>query len=52
MQKSVDFLKSRGIPLIQRGDMGEGQYAYFDAEAQLGVTLELLEHVRQARAIP
>jgi methylmalonyl-CoA/ethylmalonyl-CoA epimerase len=52
MQKSVNFLKSRGIPMIQRGDMGEGQYAYFDAEAQLGVTLELLEHVRAARATP
>jgi len=52
MQKSVDFLKSRGIPMVQRGDMGEGQYAYFDAEAQLGVTLELLEHVRAARATP
>ncbi len=52
MQKSVNFLKSRGIPMIQRGDMGEGQYAYFDAEQQLGVTLELLENVRQGRAIP
>jgi methylmalonyl-CoA/ethylmalonyl-CoA epimerase len=52
MQKSVDFLKSRGIPMIQRGDMGEGQYAYFDAEVQLGVTLELLERVRAARATP
>lgn len=52
MQKSVNFLKSRGIPMIQRGDMGEGQYAYFDAEKQLGVTLELLEHVRQSRATP
>ena len=31
MQRSVDFLKSRGIPMIQRGDMGEGQYAYFDS---------------------
>lgn len=52
MQKSVDFLKARGIPMIQRGDMGEGQYAYFDAEAQLGVTLELLERVRRERATP
>jgi len=52
MQKSVNFLKSRGIPMIQRGDMGEGQYAYFDAEAQLGVTLELLERVRLERATP
>jgi catechol 2,3-dioxygenase-like lactoylglutathione lyase family enzyme len=52
MQKSVNFLKSRGIPMVQRGDMGEGQYAYFDSEPQLGVMLELLEHVRAARATP
>jgi catechol 2,3-dioxygenase-like lactoylglutathione lyase family enzyme len=49
MQKSVDFLKQRGIPLIQRGDMGEGQYAYFDGEEKLGVTLELLERKRESR---
>jgi methylmalonyl-CoA/ethylmalonyl-CoA epimerase len=52
MQKSVDFLKSRGIPMVQRGDMGEGQYAYFESEPQLGVMLELLEHVRAGRATP
>ena len=52
MQKSVDFLKSKGIPMVQRGDMGEGQYAYFDAEDSLGITLELLEHVRDGRAVP
>jgi methylmalonyl-CoA/ethylmalonyl-CoA epimerase len=51
MQQRVDFLKTKGIPMIQRGDMGEGQYAYFDAEAQLGVTLELLEKVRVSRAV-
>lgn len=50
MQASVDFLKQHGIPMIQRGDMGEGQYAYFDAEEKLGVQLELLEKVRKARA--
>ena len=50
MQKSVDFLRERGIPLIQRGDMGEGQYAYFDGEERLGVTLELLERKREGRA--
>ena len=49
MQRSVDFLKSQNIPMIQRGDMGEGQYAYFDAEAPLAVTLELLERVRDGR---
>ena len=52
MQKSVDFLRERGIPMIQRGDMGEGQYAYFDAEEPLGVTLELLEQKRSSRAKP
>ena len=52
MQTRVDFLKEHSIPMVQRGDMGEGQFAYFDAEAQLGVVLELLEHKRQARAVP
>ncbi|HZO87523.1 MAG TPA: VOC family protein [Chthonomonadaceae bacterium] len=50
MQRSVDFLKSKGIPMVQRGDMGEGQYAYFDAKPQLGVVLELLEKKREERA--
>jgi methylmalonyl-CoA/ethylmalonyl-CoA epimerase len=52
MQDSVDFLKERGITMIQRGDMGAGQYAYFDAEEPLGLTLELLEKERAARALP
>ena len=51
MQKRVDFLKEHGIQMIQRGDMGEGQFAYFDAEKQLGVVLELLEQKRKARAV-
>ena len=50
MQRSVDFLKTQGIPMIQRGDMGEGQYAYFGSEPQLGVALELLERKRESRA--
>ncbi|GIV19862.1 MAG: lactoylglutathione lyase [Armatimonadota bacterium] len=49
MQASADFLRQHGISLIQRGDMGEGQYAYFDAQQQLGVQIELLERVRKAR---
>ncbi|MGC8785466.1 MAG: VOC family protein [Armatimonadota bacterium] len=49
MQTSAEFLKQHGIPVIQRGDMGEGQYAYFDARNQLGVQIELLERVRKAR---
>jgi methylmalonyl-CoA/ethylmalonyl-CoA epimerase len=51
MQRSVDFLREKGIPMVQRGDMGEGQYAYFDAGAPLGVTLELLERKREDRAV-
>jgi methylmalonyl-CoA/ethylmalonyl-CoA epimerase len=51
MQRAVDFLKGQGIPMVQRGDMGAGQYAYCDAQDQLGVTLELLEKVRQERAV-
>lgn len=49
MQASAEFLKQHGIPLVQRGDMGEGQYAYFDAQQQLGVQIELLERVRKTR---
>jgi catechol 2,3-dioxygenase-like lactoylglutathione lyase family enzyme len=49
MQASAELLRQHGIPLIQRGDMGEGQYAYFDAQKQLGVQIELLERVRTAR---
>lgn len=52
MQHSVDFLRDKGISMVQRGDMGEGQYAYFDAEEPLGVTLELLEKRRESRAKP
>ncbi len=52
MQRSVDYLREHGIPMVQRGDMGEGQYAYFDAEEPLGVTLELLERKREKRAEP
>ena len=51
MQRSVDFLKGKGIPMVQRGDMGEGQYAYFDAEEPLAVILELLEKKREDRAV-
>ncbi len=50
MQRSVNFLATQEIPMIQRGDMGEGQYAYFDAQDQLGVVLELLEKKRDGRA--
>ena len=50
MQRSVDFLRTQGLEMAQRGDMGDGQYVYMDAEAQLGVTIELLEEKRTGRA--
>ncbi|MCC6731091.1 MAG: VOC family protein [Chthonomonadales bacterium] len=49
MQRSVESLREHGIALVQRGDMGDGQYAYFDARERLGTTLELLERVREER---
>ncbi len=39
-------LEDHGAELVQRGDMGEGQYAYFDAVRPLGCVLELLENRR------
>jgi methylmalonyl-CoA/ethylmalonyl-CoA epimerase len=47
MRRSAGFLEERGLPLIHRGDMmGDGQYAYFDGERQLGTMIELLERER------
>jgi methylmalonyl-CoA/ethylmalonyl-CoA epimerase len=45
MVKTAAELNEHGAELVQRGDMGEGQYAYFDAEP-LGCVLELLESKR------
>lgn len=39
-------LESHNAPMIHRGDMGDGQYAYFDAKANFGTMIELLEHKR------
>ena len=46
MADSAAGLRENGVNLVQRGDMGEGQYAYFDAEDQLGCVVELLEQKR------
>lgn len=46
MPQSAAFLKEQGISLMHRGDMGDGQFAYFDSAEKLGITLELLERVR------
>jgi methylmalonyl-CoA/ethylmalonyl-CoA epimerase len=46
MEKATSFLAEEGCPVGQRGDMGEGQYVYVDAQAQLGTWIELLQHKR------
>ncbi len=40
--RSAD-LADRGIPVVQRGEIPGGRYAYFDAVPRLGSLLELLE---------
>jgi catechol 2,3-dioxygenase-like lactoylglutathione lyase family enzyme len=44
MQEKLAYLKSKGIPLIQRGEYTGGRYAYTDAVDSMGMILELLEH--------
>ena len=39
-------LAEAGAPEVQRGDMGEGQYGYFDGSDTLGLTIELLQRKR------
>ena len=46
MRESKATLEAHGAEMIQRGDMGEGQYAYFDASAPFGTFIELLESKR------
>jgi len=43
MDEVLTFLQGKGIPAVQRGEYTGGRYAYVDATAALGVTLELLE---------
>jgi methylmalonyl-CoA/ethylmalonyl-CoA epimerase len=49
MVETAAELDEHGAVLIQRGDMGAGQYAYFDAAQPLGCVLELLESTRSGR---
>ncbi|AIE85705.1 VOC family protein [Fimbriimonas ginsengisoli] len=46
MRQSKTFLDEHGVTMIQRGDMGDGQYAYFDGQEQIGTMIELLEQKR------
>lgn len=47
MASSAAILGEAGANMVQRGDMGEGQYAYFDGEERLGCMIELLEKKRK-----
>jgi len=44
MGDTLVMLAEKGIPLVQRGEFKGGRYAYVDGVAELGATLELLEH--------
>ena len=46
MAAAAAGLADHGAELVQRGDMGSGQYAYFDAGETLGCVVELLESER------
>ena len=46
MRDAVAHLDAHGAPLIMRGDMGEGQYPYFDGQEMFGCYIELLERKR------
>lgn len=50
MERIASFLSNQNIPMVQRGDMGPGQYAYFDGQEQIGLTLELLERERASNS--
>ncbi|MFQ3668242.1 MAG: VOC family protein [Fimbriimonadaceae bacterium] len=43
---SQGFLSERGVEVLHRGDMGDGQYVYFDTAEKYGVMIELLENRR------
>lgn len=46
MTDSARHLRALGGELIHRGDMGDGQFAYFDTKAPFGTMVELLERQR------
>ena len=46
MRADKETLQAHGVEMIQRGDMGDGQYAYFDARDSFGTMIELLERQR------
>ena len=46
MAEAKTALEEQGGTLAMRGDMGDGQYAYFDLHDTMGILVEMLEHKR------
>jgi len=42
-ERHIEFVESKGLPLIHKGEYGSGRYSYFDSEDVLGVVLGLQE---------
>ena len=47
--KTTEFLKGEGAPLIAKGQWETGRYAYFDTVNPLGFLLETHEHFDEAK---
>jgi catechol 2,3-dioxygenase-like lactoylglutathione lyase family enzyme len=43
-KEKIDFLESKGFPLLQKGDYPGGRYAYVDTRSKLKMIIELLEN--------
>ncbi len=46
MAETFHTLGEHGAPMVQRGDMGDGQFAYFDGRGALLTRIEVLESNR------
>jgi hypothetical protein len=42
-EEHINFLEEKEIPLVHKGEYGEGRYSFFDSEPQLGVMLGIQE---------
>ena len=42
--KVVQYLESKGVPMVQQGQYTGGMYKYMDSTKPLGVVIELLEN--------
>ena len=46
MAETKRVLDDHNAPMVQRGDMGDGQFAYFDGRESLLTRIEILESKR------